>query len=146
MFFLKKNGNIFIYKIKISDLFKISKIIINYTNNKIYFLNGEIGSGKTTLIKYFSYFLGFNNVNSPTFSLVNEYYINFSNKIYHFDFYRIKNKKDLTNIDIKYYIYSNNYCFIEWPLKINNLIFKDYLYINVVFNKSFNRNFFIYNI
>jgi len=148
MYIFKKNKNIFIYKSKISDLIKISKIIVNYANNsKIYFLNGEISSGKTTLVKYICYFLGVKSIiKSPTFSLVNEYKCNSLNNVYHFDFYRIKNQNDLINIDINYYLYSNSYCFIEWPLKMNSFSLKKYTYINITFNNNFSRNFYIYNV
>ena len=69
------------------------------------------------------------NVTSPTFSIVNEYLSEKLGSIFHFDFYRIKNEKEAYDIGIDEYLSSDNYCFIEWPNKINSFI--DDKFINV---------------
>ena len=132
--FTSKKKKIIIYN-KINSLLEISDILIKYSNNnKVWLIEGSIGSGKTTLISYICKKLGVkNNFDSPTYSLINEYEsVNFKN-IYHFDFYRVKNYNELYNIDYDYYFYSGNYCFIEWPLKIYDIIPKNCIFININF-------------
>ena len=78
-------------------------------------IDGEIGSGKTTLIKSLCKSIGVReNVSSPTFSLVNEYLINKKDKIFHFDFYRIKNSHEALDIGLEDYLESNHLCILEW--------------------------------
>ncbi len=97
------------------ELEKAAQEIIDRAEYKIFTLTGNLGAGKTTMVKAFGKILGSNDpITSPTFSLVNEYMIP-SGKIYHFDLYRIKNKEELLNIGFDEYIDSGSYCFIEWP-------------------------------
>ena len=82
-----------------------------------------MGSVKTTLIKSLGARLGVSDVmSSPTFSIVNEYKTDDDKKVYHFDFYRIKNEAEACDIGSEEYFYSGNLCFIEWPEKIPTLI------------------------
>lgn len=91
-------------------------------NVKVWLFHGEMGSGKTTLIKAICKELGVEDmVSSPTFSIVNEYRSGRGN-IYHFDFYRIKNEAEAYDIGTDEYFYSGQYCFVEWPDKIPSLI------------------------
>ncbi len=110
---------------KIEDLNVVAKdiLLFIYPNKKIAFY-GNLGVGKTTLIKAISLQLGVTDlVQSPTFSIVNEYKLDLNNdKIFHFDFYRIKDEKEAYDLGYEDYFYSDNYCFIEWPEKIMNLI------------------------
>jgi len=90
-----------------------------------------MGAGKTTLIKALCQCLGTTeNVTSPTFSIVNEY-IGSSHKIYHFDFYRLKNQTEALDMGYEEYFYSDAYCFIEWPEKIPDLLPVNYININI---------------
>lgn len=99
---------------------------------KIFTFHGDLGAGKTTLIKSFCKVLNVVDlVSSPTFSLVNEYSNDRGNTIYHFDLYRIKSVNELFDIGIEEYLDSSNYCFIEWPEKILNLIQGRYAEINI---------------
>ncbi|MEI6508122.1 MAG: tRNA (adenosine(37)-N6)-threonylcarbamoyltransferase complex ATPase subunit type 1 TsaE [Bacteroidota bacterium] len=98
------------------------KIIEASGNYTIWTFDGEMGAGKTTLIKAICKTLGVEDeVSSPTFSLVNEYKTNDGKTIYHFDFYRIKNIEEVYDIGYEDYFYSNNICLIEWPEKIEEL-------------------------
>ena len=82
-----------------------------------------MGVGKTTLIKEMAKKLGVvNPTSSPTFSLVNEYQINDNQFIYHFDVYRLKNEIEALDMGIDEYLYSGNWCFIEWAENIPSLI------------------------
>ena len=97
--------------------------ILSENPNKIILFNGTMGVGKTTLIKELAKLLGVNEVtSSPTFSLVNEYQVNDNQYIYHFDFYRLKNEIEALDIGIDEYLYSGNWCFIEWAENIPSLI------------------------
>lgn len=84
-------------------------------NRKVVLFYGEMGSGKTTLIKEMCRQLGvIAGMSSPTFSIVNEYESG-KGKIYHFDLYRVKNLEECLDLGMEEYLYSGNYCFIEWP-------------------------------
>lgn len=104
----------------LNDLPEIASKIIDLNIRKIAFY-GNLGAGKTTLIKEICKQLGIPDiVNSPTFTILNEYEGKF--KVDHFDFYRIKNKNELYEIGYEEYFYSDDYVFIEWPEKIGDLL------------------------
>ena len=89
---------------------------------KIWLFFGEMGAGKTTFVKELCRQLGVTDtMGSPTFSIVNEYAAPHG-KVYHFDFFRIKNEAEAFDIGTEEYFYSGNYCFIEWPEKVAGLI------------------------
>lgn len=91
--------------------------------HKVILFNGEMGAGKTTFIKALCRALGIDGVtSSPTFSLVNEYISGSGETVYHFDVYRLKRETEALDMGIEEYLYSGNYCFIEWAEKIPNLI------------------------
>lgn len=91
--------------------------------NKLVALQGDMGAGKTTFIKTLCKYMEVEDeVNSPTFSLVNEYYSSKYGSIYHFDFYRLKDEEEALDMGLDDYLYSGCYCFMEWPEKIRNLI------------------------
>jgi len=117
----------------LESLDNISKRIIDASKKtKIITFHGEIGSGKTTLIKRILYNMNVKDlVKSPTFSIVNEY-LTFENKlIYHFDFFRIQNEFQALEIGFDEYLRSNNHCLIEWPEKIKNLLPSELLKIKI---------------
>ncbi len=109
---------------KESELEQIALEILGLCGKKrVFTFSGGLGSGKTTFIKYICRELGVNEqVSSPTFALVNEYVGANNLKIYHFDFYRIKNVQEAYDMGYEEYFYSGNYCFIEWPELIEELI------------------------
>ena len=129
----------------INDLDSISSNIFKFTKNyKKFAFFGEMGVGKTTLIKYLLTNLGVNdNVTSPTFSIINEYVSDSLESIYHFDFYRIKNEKEAYDIGIDEYLSSNNYCFIEWPNNIESFIDDQFVYIYIDAIENNKRNIMI---
>ena len=106
--------------------------IISFAGSeKIFLFYGDMGVGKTTLIKSLCKHLGTNdNVASPTFSIVNEYKTP-DGSIYHFDFYRLKTQTEALDMGFEEYLYSGNYCFIEWPEKIPDLLPLHYISIKI---------------
>ena len=111
----------------LNEINNIAKKIIEFNPHKIVLFNGEMGAGKTTLIKYLCKELGIiTNISSPTFSLVNEYQTITNQIIYHFDFYRLKSQSEALDIGIDEYLYSGHWCFIEWAENIKDLIPENY--------------------
>ena len=107
----------------LAEIHQIAEEIINLSKNKVLLFYGEMGVGKTTLIKEVVKHLGvLDTVSSPTFSLVNEYHSNSGEIIYHFDFYRIEQEEEALDMGIEEYFYSNNWCLVEWPNKVENLV------------------------
>lgn len=99
---------------------------------KVWLFSGEMGSGKTTLIKTVCRLLGVDEaMSSPTFSIVNEYAGTKYERIYHFDFYRIEKEIEATDIGVEEYFYSGYPCFIEWPEKIPSLIPMHYAQVTI---------------
>ncbi|GAB3549078.1 tRNA (adenosine(37)-N6)-threonylcarbamoyltransferase complex ATPase subunit type 1 TsaE [Spirosoma fluminis] len=88
----------------------------------VWLFEGEMGAGKTTLIKALCRALGvISMVQSPTFSIVNEYTTHEGKSVYHFDCYRLRNEAEALDIGIEEYFDSDAYCFIEWPERITSL-------------------------
>ena len=107
----------------LDEIDQVAQKILDQNPNKVILFNGNMGVGKTTLIKSLSQNLGVKgNTSSPTFSLVNEYQTNENQIVYHFDCYRLKSEVEALDMGIDDYLYSGNWCFIEWPEKIESLI------------------------
>ena len=124
------------YANKAQELDEIAKAIVEVFEKKIVFF-GEMGVGKTTLIKSICKVLNVQDVvTSPTFSVVNEYQNKDGNSLYHFDFYRIKNQEELFDLGLEEYIYSDNYCFIEWPEKAEGLLSDNFIQVQMTKNKE----------
>ncbi len=99
------------------------EFIASMGNNRIFAFYGSMGAGKTTFIKSVCEAMGVEDaINSPTFAIVNEYEDCKANTIYHFDFYRIKSIAEVYNMGYEEYIYSDAYCFMEWPELIEELL------------------------
>lgn len=108
------------------------QLLADFKNNRVFTFSGTLGAGKTTFIKYLCKALGVGmQVSSPTFALVNEYGGERGHVIYHFDFYRVKNVREAYDMGYEEYLYSGNYCFIEWPEMIEELIPADAVNIHI---------------
>ncbi len=116
----------------LSELPHAAKNILNFSgSNKILLFYGDMGAGKTTLIKSLCEQLGVTDiVTSPTFSIVNEY-AGAETKIYHFDFYRLKNQAEALDLGYEEYFYSDAWCFIEWPEKIPDLLPDNFVHVTI---------------
>ena len=116
----------------LDEINEVAQNILSQNPKKVILFNGNMGVGKTTLIKSLAKNLGVNDAtSSPTFSLVNEYQIANNQYIYHFDVYRLKNETEALDMGIDEYLYSGNWCFIEWAENIPNLIPDEHSIINI---------------
>ncbi len=127
-----------------AELPAVAAEIISFSaNSRILLFYGDMGAGKTTLIKSLCECLGTAEpVTSPTFSIVNEY-IGTKNRIFHFDFYRLKNESEALDLGYEEYFYSDAWCFIEWPEKIPNLLPDHYVKIKIQVTGNHSRQILI---
>ena len=125
-----------------SDYVKLFDLIKKKDKSlKIFLFTGQVGSGKTTMIKSFSKKLSvINNTSSPTFNIINEYKDDNKKSIYHLDLYRLKSINDLVEIGFEEYINSGNYCFIEWPEIADSFFVDKYISINISINSKNSRD------
>lgn len=108
------------------------KLINAFPGKRVFAFYGSMGAGKTTFIKSICRYLGsVDNITSPTFALVNEYDTPESGSVFHFDFYRIKNIEEAMDIGFEDYLFSNQYCFLEWPEKIEDLLPENYIKVSI---------------
>jgi tRNA threonylcarbamoyladenosine biosynthesis protein TsaE len=102
---------------------EVAAAIIASAKNKTLLFYGEMGVGKTTLIKEICKQLDvLDKISSPTFSLVNEYQTLKEEAVFHFDFYRITNEEEAFDMGIEEYLYNKDWCLIEWPQNVENLL------------------------
>jgi tRNA threonylcarbamoyladenosine biosynthesis protein TsaE len=121
-------------------------ILDNSAGNKIFLFYGDMGAGKTTLIKTLCEEMGVDEpATSPTFSIVNEY-IGRDSRIFHFDFYRLKTQTEALDMGYEEYFYSGAYCFIEWPEKIPDLLPDHYTTVSIKVGDDNSRLISIQNI
>ncbi|WP_432221526.1 tRNA (adenosine(37)-N6)-threonylcarbamoyltransferase complex ATPase subunit type 1 TsaE [Flavobacterium sp. TMP13] len=119
-------------KFSLDQIASVVQQVLDQYPEKIILFNGEMGAGKTTFIKQFCKTLGVSEAtSSPTFSLVNEYQTDDKKTVYHFDFYRLKQETEALDMGVEDYLYSNNWCFIEWSEKIPNLIPENHSVITI---------------
>ncbi|MFD2203605.1 tRNA (adenosine(37)-N6)-threonylcarbamoyltransferase complex ATPase subunit type 1 TsaE [Shivajiella indica] len=127
-----------IQNVGIHQIDEVAKEIIGYcTGEHLWVFKGDMGAGKTTLIKAIAKCFGIGDlVSSPTFSIVNEYR-NFKNEIfYHFDFYRIEDPKEVLEIGIDEYLDSGHLCWLEWAEKIAEYLPLDFALISIKVDES----------
>ncbi len=125
----------------ITDLDKAVRAIVEVGKQAdIWLFIGEMGAGKTTLIKAICESLNvIDTVSSPTFSIVNEYLTADEKTLYHFDFYRLSNEEEAFNIGVEEYFYSGNICMIEWAQRIEGLLPEEFLRIDISENADQSR-------
>jgi tRNA threonylcarbamoyladenosine biosynthesis protein TsaE len=109
-------------------------------DKKVFAFFGSMGVGKTTFIKALCNELGVVEiVTSPSFALVNEYQTGEGEVIYHFDFYRIKKIEEVYDFGYEEYFFSGNYCFIEWPDKVAEILPDNVVFVQMVENEDGSR-------
>ena len=123
---------------RLGEVQKVARLATKAINSDIILLSGEVGVGKTTLIKEILRTLKVNdNVNSPTFSIINEYITRDKKIVYHIDLYRIKTIDELHSIGFFEYLDSKNLCFIEWGDIIEEILKVDYNKFLIVKKQNF---------
>ena len=123
----------------LNELEQVAAKVFGGLKSKTVIINGDMGVGKTTLIKAIVKTLGSQDiVSSPTFSIVNEYEATGTN-IYHFDLYRLKNIEEAYNFGIEDYLYSDNWCIIEWPEIIEDILPECFDRLDIVLNEDHSR-------
>lgn len=123
----------------IEDIDTVAKQILDHVSSKTVLFYGEMGAGKTTLIKSLVKLLGSDDdVSSPTFSIVNDYRTK-SNSIYHFDLYRISDEEEALNFGFEDYLNTPNWVFIEWPQNAQNLVPEDANTIEISYKNKTSR-------
>lgn len=122
----------------VEELSQVSELLIDWRDkSNIIAFYGPMGAGKTTLIKNLCHKLGVTDeVNSPTFALVNEYLTPIEGSIFHFDFYRIKKLEEVYDIGYEDYFYSGRLCLLEWPELIDSLMPDHYIKVEISLGKN----------
>lgn len=123
-----------------NSLAEASKKLLDFAGNvKVFTFEAPMGAGKTTFIKQLCKTLGSkDNFSSPTYSIINEYFSP-QGKIYHFDLYRLKSLTEFFDLGGEEYLESGNYCFIEWPELLNDILPKPYL--RIIINSGENNRY-----
>ncbi|GEM62838.1 tRNA (adenosine(37)-N6)-threonylcarbamoyltransferase complex ATPase subunit type 1 TsaE [Sphingobacterium faecium NBRC 15299] len=129
---------------QLSELDHAAKLLLkSFPDDRVFLFYGNMGAGKTTFIKALCEVLEVqDNTSSPTFSIVNEYKSS-KGPIFHFDFYRIKEEEEAYDFGYEDYFYSGNYCFVEWPNKIPNLLPEDAKTIEIEITSTTSRKIII---
>jgi len=126
----------------VAELTAVAEQLLAFANGEKFFVfEGEMAAGKTTFIKAFCTTLGVEDVvSSPTFSIVNEYEST-KGLVYHFDFYRIKNLQEAYDIGYEEYFYSDSFCLVEWPQKIEELLPEKFIKVEIKITGQTQRTF-----
>ncbi|HPF10267.1 MAG TPA: tRNA (adenosine(37)-N6)-threonylcarbamoyltransferase complex ATPase subunit type 1 TsaE [Flavobacteriaceae bacterium] len=127
----------------INNLSEIATLVLENTSSKTLLFYGDMGVGKTTLIKELVKCMGAEDkASSPSFSIVNEYVLD-QDKLYHFDFYRIQTEEEALDIGIEDYLDAGHWNMIEWPEKIKNLLPSENTTIQLTKNQNGTRTIMI---
>jgi len=123
IFVIRYSVNMFLIS-TIESLPEVSRQLLDaFPDSRVFALYGKMGAGKTTLIRELCRTLGVTGeVQSPTFSIINEYKTLSDDSVFHFDLYRINKIEELFDIGYEEYMYSGSYCFIEWPELAGDLL------------------------
>ncbi|MEE6185950.1 tRNA (adenosine(37)-N6)-threonylcarbamoyltransferase complex ATPase subunit type 1 TsaE [Niabella digestorum] len=118
----------------IQDIDSVAKWFWNQVkDHKVIALHGNMGAGKTTLVSAVCKLLGVQDaVSSPTFSIINEYMYSHNEAqdvIFHIDLYRLKDEEEAIQAGVEDCLYSGNYCFVEWPERIPDLLPPDAIHV-----------------
>ena len=115
-----------------NEVVKATDILDKCGSKRVFAFDGKMGAGKTTFIKHLCEAMGTEDVvNSPTFASVNVYEVASGEEVYHFDCYRIKDIREAMDFGAEEYLYSGNYCFIEWAEMIEPLVPEDTVWVKI---------------
>jgi len=127
------------------ELDKLAALLLKlHRNQRIFAFYGELGAGKTTFIKSFCKLLEVEDtVQSPSFSLINEYKTRDGILVYHMDFYRITKLEEVFDIGYEDYLFSGHYCLIEWSERIESLLPEDIVRIHILVEHDHSRTILV---
>lgn len=130
---LDDNSNILLTNEK-NEIVSVLDLLKDHEPHRVFAFDGQMGAGKTTFIKKLCEEMGtLDVVNSPTFAIVNVYDVErpYKGEVYHFDCYRLKDIREAMDFGAEEYLYSGNYCFIEWPEMIEALLPEDTVWVKL---------------
>lgn len=130
---LDYNSNILLTNEK-NETVSVLDLLKDHEPHRVFAFDGQMGAGKTTFIKKLCEEMGtLDVVNSPTFAIVNVYDVErpYKGEVYHFDCYRLKDIREAMDFGAEEYLYSGNYCFIEWPEMIEALLPEDTVWVKI---------------
>ena len=130
---LDDNSNILLMNEK-NETVSVLDLLKDHEPHRVFAFDGQMGAGKTTFIKKLCEEMGtLDVVNSPTFAIVNVYDVErpYKGEVYHFDCYRLKDIREAMDFGAEEYLYSGNYCFIEWPEMIEALLPEDTVWVKI---------------
>lgn len=130
---LDDNSNILLTNEK-NETVSVLNLLKDHEPHRVFAFDGQMGAGKTTFIKKLCEEMGtLDVVNSPTFAIVNVYDVErpYKGEVYHFDCYRLKDIREAMDFGAEEYLYSGNYCFIEWPEMIEALLPEDTVWVKI---------------
>ena len=138
---LDDNSNILLMNEK-NETVSVLDLLKDHEPHRVFAFDGQMGAGKTTFIKKLCEEMGtLDVVNSPTFAIVNVYDVErpYKGEVYHFDCYRLKDIREAMDFGAEEYLYSGNYCFIEWPEMIEALLPEDTVWVKIEPQENGNR-------
>lgn len=138
---LDENSNILLMNEK-NETVSVLDLLKDHEPHRVFAFDGQMGAGKTTFIKKLCEEMGtLDVVNSPTFAIVNVYDVErpYKGEVYHFDCYRLKDIREAMDFGAEEYLYSGNYCFIEWPEMIEALLPEDTVWVKIEPQENGNR-------
>ena len=138
---LDYNSNILLTNEK-NETVSVLDLLKDHEPHRVFAFDGQMGAGKTTFIKKLCEEMGtLDVVNSPTFAIVNVYDVErpYKGEVYHFDCYRLKDIREAMDFGAEEYLYSGNYCFIEWPEMIEALLPEDTVWVKIEPQENGNR-------
>ena len=144
---LDNNSNILLLNEK-NETVSTLELLSEHEPHRVFAFDGVMGAGKTTFIKQMVKEMGsMDIVNSPTFAIVNVYDVELPHKgeVYHFDCYRLKDIREAMDFGAEEYLYSGDYCFIEWPEKIEALLPDDTVWVKIIPQENGERRLIIDN-
>lgn len=128
----------------IEELKNVAETLFQYHKEaRVFALQGEMGAGKTTFVKYLCEALDSDSlVSSPTFTIVNEYVEKKRDPIYHFDLYRLESLEEARQIGAEEYFYSGHYCFVEWPEIASALLPEETIFVKITVDEITKKRIF----
>ena len=125
----------------LADIESVAEVLLDEGRAyPVWLLHGNLGAGKTTLIKALCRELGIDNssMSSPTFSIINEYDSD-NSEVYHIDFYRMNSEEEILSLGIDEYFESGNFCFVEWPERLGKFLPERYFELRISISDNHTR-------